>query len=522
MSYPRLPISVLVWVFALALAACGSDDGGGGNSLGGAAGASGSGAGAAGGSGAAGGAAGSGASGGAAGSDAGTGGAAGAGGTVPDGYCPATGTAKCYYIDPQAGSDDAAGSWDSPWQSLANVSSYYKAAYRPAGWVALKPGDWVYIVGGTLTTTVSYGDSSGPQGGGLSLGYFRATDGASSAPIHLAAFPGTQPKIGPDAPALSPGNGILLSQCQYWEVDGLEIRNIAHDGMIINESHDVIASNLIVHDCASKETGGNPDGLQIKVSGNVTVEDSTFYDNAEEPVVSIIRGTGIQLFDNDGDVLLQRNHFYQTKTPHRNCIMYKHAASTPGAKFEVAHNLFESCNLVGSGTQNTHFHHNVVVGQDAFTSKDFGGTTHQENLLVEYNTFYDVASVKLTPTTKWANAQYPDPKNLTFKKNIVVLKSDRAFDIGQYIDDATYDATLPELHLDDNCYFVKTNKPPTFAFGSSNGGVYGSKGGVFVLSQWQGMGFETNSTVADPLFKDAANGDFELQAGSLCAGHGAF
>jgi hypothetical protein len=78
-----------------------------------------------------------------------------------------------YHIDPINGSDSSGdGSLGNPWETFANVISYYTSSYRPPGWVDIQAGDTVYLMNGTHNTVVHPGDGSGPNGGGSYIIYF--------------------------------------------------------------------------------------------------------------------------------------------------------------------------------------------------------------------------------------------------------------------------------------------------------------------------------------------------------------
>lgn len=467
-------------------------------------------------------------------SDAGSGDA----GATADGgpLCEAKGTGVCYYLDAVRGNDSNPGTFDAPWLTTANILSYYKSAYRPAGWVQLRPGDVVYLMSGQYTTVVPSGSSTGPTGGIHSIAYFRGIDGTAAAPIVFKAYPGQKPSIGSSSQKTA-GTGMILEGGSYWVISGLEIQNMTYDGLDLEGPHNVQVRDMIIHHNASGVTGGNPDGVKVRGAGAIEISNSTFYENVENPVVILMRGNGIQLFDNDGDVTVRGCHFYQT-TRHDivdssgtvtgqsfgNCLMYKHAATTPSAAFDVFDNSFDQCNVIGSGTQNTHFHHNIVANStNTFRSDDFGGTTHQVNQIIEYNTFYDTGALKIDPATRWANAQFPEFQNVVYRYNVHYTGSVNMIRIDDYMSDATLTAFAAQFFPDHNCYFVSSGAAPTFSMGKANGGNYGSLGGTYNLSQWrQTYGFDQHSVVADPLFVDAANKNLALSAASPCAGWGAY
>jgi hypothetical protein len=213
-------------------------------------------------------------------------------------------------------------------------------------------------------------------------------------------------------------------------------------------------------------------------------------------------------------------------------IKYKHASRVPDAFFKVHHNEFRNCKFFafGSGTANTHFHHNLIIGGAGISSRDFGGVTHQNNQVFEYNTLYNTSGFELSPTTAWRNDQFPDdPQNIVFQKNVVFDTSPKYSDehgivtIGTYMNDETYRATVPELTFRQNCYY---NPNAPLQFNMASGFNYKDdykEGEVFSLEQWRQMyRYDQDSIVTDPMFVDASKEDFRLKDSSPCKEMGMF
>jgi len=87
-----------------------------------------------------------------------------------------------------------------------------------------------------------------------------------------------------------------------------------------------------------------------------------------------------------------------------------------------------------------------------------------------------------------------DHRSFIFRRNIVYY--DRGELLGRNWDP-------PQADLDHNLYFDASGRPVTFQ-GKT-------------LEQWQALGMDAGSLVADPLFVDPANGDFTLRRGSPAA-----
>jgi hypothetical protein len=102
------------------------------------------------------------------------------------GIAGASGTGSTYYVS-TSGSDANAGSIDAPWRTVAH------------GLSALKPGDTLYLRGGTYLERIK-----NPS----------ITAGTSTSPITVAAYPGERPVI----------QGLLwMTGPSYWTFDGVNV-----------------------------------------------------------------------------------------------------------------------------------------------------------------------------------------------------------------------------------------------------------------------------------------------------------
>jgi hypothetical protein len=480
--------------------------------------------------------------------------------TSTTGICEATSSAKCYYIDPTNGNDSMGdGSFSKPWKSFSNLISWYDPSYRPAGWKQLAPGDYIYLFNGTVNARIIEGgwnntlNISQPNIGVGAIAYFRGVSGSSGNPIHLKNYPGNTPAIGDTmAEPYSPGLDLFVSN--WWEVSGIEFRNIPGDCIDASGDVGIKMWNLTVHDCARKDYDGNPAGIKFTGSSYGEVFGSTFYDTFWDPKMNgnpingtwFLRGAGIQLFEGS-NFKIHDNYFTQTKqvtdingnnVGYAGCMFQKHAQDTTSSTFVVYNNTFNSCGMAfGSGTQNTWFHNNIIINSAIpIEIADFGGTTYEANQLYEYNTIFNGKALTFGPSTSAYNGLYQVlPLNIVFRNNIIYDNAtayngeSNIIDVGTYMDDPTYDATAPQLHISNNCYF-NPNTQPSFAIGeANNSGSYGVEGGIYNLAQWQqlswkgtSLNYDTGSTVSNPLFVNTASNDFHLQTGSACAGMGMY
>jgi hypothetical protein len=446
--------------------------------------------------------------------------------------CEATGSGQCFYISAESGDDDAGdGSFASPWRTLANVVSYYGtpgengSTPAPDGAVDLEPGDVVYLRSGTYDDLHNYN-------GDTQVAFFRGVSGTTAEPISLFAYPGEAPVIDPGGD----GPGLVILQSESWRVRGLEIRNAFWAGIWVAEAEDVVLSHLEVHDTDGVDND-NPAGIHVLSSSDIEIACSEVYDNYDRTAADT-GGVGTENSANvvafsGGNLRIHHNHVYNTPEPTADLtgggIKYKHAASVVDAVFEVDHNIIRRSKFfaVGTGTQHSHVHRNLIADGEGIVSRDFGGPTHQTDQVFEYNTLYRADGLYLSPTADWNDANFQDPSGVVYRNNIVIHELDSPSQengivvIGTYGSDALYDATLPALTFAANCY-QNPDGPLNFSFFAANGGNYGEMGDQYDLAGWQALGFDAGSLDVDPMFLDAAGGDFHLGDGSPCAGMGVF
>ncbi|MHC4397279.1 MAG: right-handed parallel beta-helix repeat-containing protein [Planctomycetota bacterium] len=445
------------------------------------------------------------------------------------GMFSAQAVATDYYIDPVSGDDDTGdGSLTSPWESFKNIQYYYSSGDKPPGWVQLLPGETIYLMNGTHNTYIY------PGGGYPSaIASFRGYDGSDSNWFRIMAYPGHSPVL--DGGGTNPV--IRIWQSDYWEIEGLEIKNAYGRGILLSEGTGAKIHNVHIYDTDGVDNN-NIAGLEIKSTTNAELYDCVLNDNYDRTCEdtsgqSTHNSTNMVLFGNNGDIVIHDCDFYQTPdiTADKSGggVKYKHASQYPASTFQVYNCTFDNHKHFhfGTGTANTHFHHNLITGgADSIVSKDWGGTTHQTNQLFEYNTIYGTKGFAMSPTDGYANGDFPDdPTDVVFRSNIVYDidtsygSEDGTIDIGTYMTDAIYSQCVAALSFSNNCYY---NPDIACQFNFAAGG-WASEGGQFSLSGWQTeYGYDTNSVEADPCFVDAAGGDFHLESGSPAEGMGMY
>lgn len=480
-------------------------------------------------------------------------------------------TGQDYYIDPVNGNDENSGTLpQEAWRTLRNVYSY-RSDYRPDYAVILEPGDTIYLLEGVHSAIYRPGDDSGPTSGRPAVMRFRDVHGTAEAPIRLLAYPGHHPVMDPDYQ----GECLYIQDSNWLEIAGIEFRRGMSQGeggnIAIRYSNHIEIHDVEVHD-ADGADDDNISGLNATGARDLEVYNCTFHDNydrtaADTGGISTENSTNMVFFYG-GNVTVHDCLIYQsptgsdmTQVNSGGGIKYKHASPDPSAYFHVYRNVFRNNKFFAfrSGTANTHFHHNIIIGgsEQAAASLDSGGPTHQSNQVFEYNTIYQVHSndggysaggFYLSPTTEYRDADFlDDPRDIIFRYNVVF--DDRAYvheyatiNINPYISDELYNVTAPNLQFENNCYFNR-NHDPRFSFAGGDD-EWGILGGVYTFDEWQALtwtdpstrqslslGYDQHSVVADPQFVsvdpnlnryDPASNAFRPALGSGCEDMGAY
>jgi hypothetical protein len=479
-------------------------------------------------------------------------------------------TAHTYYIDPVNGDDENSGTIpQEAWQTFRNVFSY-RADYLPSYAVILEPGDTIYLMNGAHSAIYRPGDDTGPTNGRPAVMRFRDVHGTAEAPIRLLAYPGHQPVIDPDYQ----GEGLYILNSSWLEIAGIEFRRAMSEGeggnIVLVTSDHIKIHDVEVHD-ADGADDDNISGLNATDVWDVEIYNCSFHDNydrtaADTSGISTHNSTNMVFFLG-GNISVHDCLIYQSPTGSDMTqvnsgmgIKYKHASASPTAYFHVYRTVFRNNKYWAflSGTANTHFHHNIIIGGSGLGagSEDCSGPTHQTHQVYEYNTFYQVYSEDrqysaggfyFYPTTEWRNADFPDdPSQIIFRRNVVHDDQDYSTEsattnIYPYISDDVYNATAPNLQFDHNCYF---NPNYALRFSFAAGENQGSLGGFYTFAEWQALtwtnpsngqanplNYDQHSIVADPHFVsidlnfgqyDPTNNTFRPSPGSACAAMGAY
>ena len=416
--------------------------------------------------------------------------------------CEATGTGKCYYISALTGSDSNAGTFNSPWKTYLNIVSYYAEGDYPAGWVELKAGDFVYFMSGRYSSIYTYNTTKT----GL---FFRGRKGTAASPITLKAYPGSRPVIAHSDTVLSssstslPKHGIGLYQTSYITIDGFEIRNAQQQGIGVDESVGIVIKNNIVHETWGS-AADNIAGIYIVATETGDIHHNILYDNFDRSQRNW-NSRNMVLFGG-GNIRVHHNSIFFSEdvgsVSQGGCIVYKHSAKVEGQIFEADHNILRNCGMdsIASGSFGTRIHHNLLVNSIRMVLGDQGGEAHMRDMIVENNTITGSYALEYGPTIDYGGSS--DLGLMTYRKNIVIdtsgYSSERSMvRISEYGSDSLYALVTGGnyLAINYNCYYNQYYPLQFSLFGSKTKSALGS---YPTFSEWQGLGYDTNSYNVNP------------------------
>jgi len=419
--------------------------------------------------------------------------------------CEKTGSGSCYYVDCDAGSDAAAGSYVAPWATPRNVSYYASGA--PATHVGnLAAGDVLYVWG-TCTTSQDTNNY-------LNTAWLAALgqDGTSGEPIIVRNYPGKAVTIDPAFnPATEQYNVFHIFRSSYWKLIGLDVSGGGASG--IRFSTDSTDTNCIAEACTIHDNDGNgnnnPAGISFGTMTDSEVHHSKIYDNYN------ITGGGnsenthnVYLTAGTGNDVHHNSIYYSATTGNRAQsynIKYKVGTTTITDTFTARYNYIQNGNVgIGTAQAGSHIHHNIFHGQlsEGIEYRDLGNVTCFDDFLAEYNTFMDTEPMQHEPWSEDCAGNFL----YTFRYNVVednqasVYTSGNAFAGICNSSGSCPNSVYTTLHtggkfaIDSNCYF--NNQGQTELWDFFEGGE--SSGDMYTWADWNTLGYDGLGFVEDP------------------------
>ena len=402
--------------------------------------------------------------------------------------CCLSAEAKTLYVAP-SGNDGvtyAANSATSPWRTIGRAAWGSNSYASPNAAQAAQPGDTVLISAGTYWEngnsagsrfTVSLNPAnSGISGSpitfrGVGLVYVRMNSGFRGGMIGCSSknfviwdnfqiddyYGGSTPDTGP----------VVFYNSNYCQVINSDIKG--HPGSYY-------------HGYAT--FGGNYRGVSLEPARFTTVKNNRIYNFSGDQ-----NECAVMAYDSD-DNIIEGNTIYNN-----GCGIFIKGAHAPQVQ---ARNVVRNNLLYG----NTNAGIRVLTGVDTFVYQNIVINSNQEGSTGLWAGFANSTRSRFVNNTVYnvrsgMVAQGTDLIDVRFHNNIIVNSATSAITDWTVSNPSQYD-----VQWDRNLYFNNTRL------------WYSQSGTSLTLAQFQGYGKDTNGVQANPLFVDAANGNFRLQAGS--------
>lgn len=416
-----------------------------------------------------------------------------------------------YAIDPVSGSDSNPGSLELPFRTPKNLS--FSTSEGNPDYRTLQAGDVVYLREGVhdwsslLTIPQTYDEQTAFM--------IRGVQGTEEAPVIIQAFPGERPIVTARENGVA-NMAIFVLQSEHIKVLGLEVTGTFGPGIRVGESSEIEIAHNYIHDIDGHHDN-NIAGIYTSDTLGLHVHHNLLHDNydrarANTPgEIQRANSRNIVIFgDNSDRVVVHHNKVFNTpRADGRETgegIWVKHASQIPGAHFEFYDNIVRDVQFsaIGSQSPNAHMHHNLIVNAAPFLTSGGDNITVVGGNRLEYNTFAGSRAYELYGVPNL----FPTEGLLHFQNNIVV--DDEPFygvdhgiiRIAPYGSDADYGmAVTPEnLQFSDNVYFNAAAPPKwnLFAADQADDRQPAGLGGNLSFTEWQSLGIDQRSVVADP------------------------
>ena len=378
-----------------------------------------------------------------------------------------------YYVNNTIASSGNGMSWAGAWNSFSAIN-----------WSVIRPGDTIYISGGSSSQT--YRETLTVGASGSLAGAITITKGVD---------PGHNGDVIIDGGGTR-ASGVVLYDRDHVVVSDLDVRNITSTGFSVKYANAgvVLQGNSVY---SGDPGGGNARGYDVRnsVGPNAVVVTGNEFTT---PAFTNAQTDGIYSMDNDG-VVFEKNRIVIS-----NSSTYGHSDTFQSFRDKnvvVRDNWFEQAN---TATTNNH-------GAWMENTRDGGTIKFYNNVVLAPNLTKD-AVVAHYMRAGWTETGTADILNNTIiggARTIYLDNSPKAEVFNNIIQPAAgghaavvLNARPPAANIDGN--LVWSPSGVTYYTGSAN----------LSWSQWKALGYEANGINADPRFANPAAKDYTLSSGS--------
>lgn len=397
-----------------------------------------------------------------------------------------------FYVDDSVANNGNGSSWTSAWQNFSDIN-----------WAEVKPGDTIFVSGGTSSQT--YHES-------LDVG----ASGTANAPITITAGidPGHNGTVIIDGTGTSNATGVEVDQ-NYVIVQHLTSENWGGSAFRANGG----TGSAFEYDTGNAGTAPGTEsssyGFEVRNTTNFTVA----HDVGLTPSNMNIDSDTLFTYNNT-NLLIENNHFtisnLSTGTNNHTdgWQSYEDISATfrqnfiDGTSGGINNHGVIISDVAAGGTLDVY---NNILDMGSGTPGNPGGTPDIAYLR-EYLTAGYTGDVQFDNNTIYGGysgydtyeTAGPMPAGDEFKNNIIYATSGT---VAPYI--LTNGNLATPSNIDNNLVY------------NANGTIAQVNGTNETWAGWQGLGYDAHGVNADPQFVNAATQNFELSPGSPAIDHGA-
>ena len=380
-----------------------------------------------------------------------------------------------FYVDNSVSSSGNGSAWSSAWKSFSDIA-----------WASLKPGDTVYISGGSSGQT------------------YRETltvekSGAAGKPITITA--GVD--AGHDGTVIIDGqnaryNGVVINSQNHVEVDGLSIRNHANAGVSVKyATAGVVIENNDVY--SGDPGGGNARGYDVRNSADVVVRNNSY----STPANTAAQTDGIWSSNNDG-VVFENNRIVISNSNTNG--------HSDGIQSYLDHNITIRNNWIEQANNAAYNNHGMWLSD----TRNGGVLEVYNNVVFTPNLTQDSA------VTHWAEPSWAENGTIDLFNNTIYGGS-RSLNLDKTPNAEVMNNILVPASGGVGLYMVNGNIPAgnieNNLIWAPNGKIASVNGSTKTWADW--LAWDATGVNADPKFTNLAAKDLTLAATSPAIDKGA-